>query len=526
MNDINNKHSIELACCMNYNLGNNITNYALYKYLSNEGYNVYVANLGTIGHELLDEIFINNPYSKEIICSASKSCFDVSFFNDKCDCFVLGSDQVLRYDFINKTNYYTCLNWVKHSKNKIAYASSFGVDHFEGDVTEVEKTKYFLKRFNKISVRENSGVDILKNTFGIEGTWVLDPVFLPKVDIYNELAANGTERIPREPFVGSYILDPSNEKLQLISKCSEQLTNYNNLVVLDFAKYREGICDIDFNALGNPKIEEWIAMIKNCDFFITDSFHGMCMALIFNKQFYIVCDKENWRGITRIKSLLELLHIEGRLIENTNFLDVEELINKKIDYDEINTILRSRQVESKQWLRAAMEETEANREYSFEDFVYDKFNDVNTKFIRYIDSEINKVKQQHYLSERCVRNELFILQRNKRNIIIDLKKIRNGNMEIIGWGAGDCFKRNYNRIKQFYNLKWVCDNNPEKWGCEIADGVKCISPKTLREMQDVLVVIMVDNVGASFDIANKLLEMGICNFDHIDNWIKFVENRK
>ena len=514
MNDVNKKHSIGLTCSMNYNLGNNITNYALYIYLSNKGFDINVLNVGTIGHELLDEMFINNPYLKNNIVSFSKNFFEVLSYSDKSDCFVLGSDQVFRYDFIRKSNYYTCLNWVNSSKNKIAYASSFGVDYFEGDITAVEKTKYFLKRFNKISVRENSGVDILKNTFGIDSTIVLDPVFLPQVDIYNELASNGTERIPSEPFVGSYILDPSAEKLQIVNKCSDRLTNSNNLVVLDSAKFRDGNCDFDFNSLSYPKIEEWIAMIKNCEFFITDSFHGMCMALIFNKQFYVVFNKENWRGITRIKSLLGMLHVENRLIENADSLDIEALLNEKIDYNEVNSILYNKKQESKNWLIDAL--VENIEQYSFEDFVYEKLNELNSSLTKYIDAEIRKINQQQHLNELCIRHKLFVLERNK-----GMK-----NMEIIGWGAGDCFKRNYNRIKQFYDLKWVCDSNPEKWGCEIEEGVKCISPKTLKEMEDVLVIIMVDNVGVSFDIANKLLEMGICNFDHIDNWMKFVLNKK
>lgn len=36
---------------------------------------------------------------------------------------------------------------------------------------------YWLQQFDAISVREETGVHLLREQYGVEGTWVLDPVF-------------------------------------------------------------------------------------------------------------------------------------------------------------------------------------------------------------------------------------------------------------------------------------------------------------------------------------------------------------
>ena len=51
-----------------------------------------------------------------------------------------------------------------------------------------------------------------------------------------------------------------------------------------------------------------LAHIKNCEFVMTDSFHGVCFAIIFNKPFAVYINKD--RGASRFYSLLKLLHLE------------------------------------------------------------------------------------------------------------------------------------------------------------------------------------------------------------------------
>ena len=53
-----------------------------------------------------------------------------------------------------------------------------------------------------------------------------------------------------------------------------------------------------------PSVSNWLNAIKTCKFLITDSFHGVCFAIIFNKPF--VCIKNQDRGGARFDTLCEL----------------------------------------------------------------------------------------------------------------------------------------------------------------------------------------------------------------------------
>ena len=65
-------------------------------------------------------------------------------------------------------------------------------------------------------------------------------------------------------------------------------------------------------------IPEWINYIKNCDIVITNSFHGIVFAILFNKKFISIplVDKEFIRMNQRITSLLSMLGLQNRLLKN------------------------------------------------------------------------------------------------------------------------------------------------------------------------------------------------------------------
>ena len=134
--------------------------------------------------------------------------------------------------------------------------------------------------------------------------------------------------------------------------------------------------------------------------------------------------------------------------------------------------------------------------------------------------EKNNFKGEIDSYDILMRKEL-IYKRDIRNVRAQKDSLLQGK-ELVAWGFGDCFRRNYDRIKSIYPLKYVCDNNQLKWGDTDIDGITCISPGQLREMKDVFVIIMVDSGCIAVSIANMLLDMGIRYFEHVENWL--IEN--
>lgn len=352
---INNKHDVALICLINNNYGNNLTNYALYQFLNEENYSVILIdqtqNAQWKPYKKKWELFAHVPFDTYDSIPSFDNKTDLKKLNQSCNTFLVGSDQLFRAIFVEGMDYHSCMDWVQSDKYKIAYATSFGTDDFEGGSEIKSKMKYYLKRFNAISVREYSGVNILKNEFGIDkGSWVLDPVFLCNKKYYEEMAHMGRIRIPKNNFIGAYILDPSEEKEKIINLLCDKY---------DIKKYNV-ICDGEMNEtdlqkkwnlsiLSKPVVEEWLANVLYSKIYITDSFHGLCFALIFNKDFFVVSKRGSWRGQTRLKSLLGYLKLEDRIIES-----VKELENGKIyehiDYKDVNFLLNDKILESKKWI--------------------------------------------------------------------------------------------------------------------------------------------------------------------------------
>jgi len=109
-----------------------------------------------------------------------------------CNKILIGGDQVFRNWRTN--NELSILRYfgdfVEGKKTLASYAASFGIDFFNGDSILKSKINKLLRRFDKISVRESSGVNILKDTFNIASIEVLDPVFLLRKEDYEKLIKN------------------------------------------------------------------------------------------------------------------------------------------------------------------------------------------------------------------------------------------------------------------------------------------------------------------------------------------------
>lgn len=246
-----------------------------------------------------------------------------SFLNDFFDNFVVGSDQV--FNFGESTNYVNMehfnkylLNFAKLNKRKIAFSASFG--HTKEDFIKrihpqkLELMKMSLKTFDFISVREKSGVQICKDLFNINAEWIIDPVFILDKSKYENLIKNSTKDYSNK--IISYVLDTNNE----YKKAYKYLSKKYNLDIIELAN-------------SNESVENWLTAIKNSKFLITDSFHGLCFAIIFNKPFICITNKK--RGATRFESILEMLNIENQCINNINEIYKKDCIFK-INYEKVN----------------------------------------------------------------------------------------------------------------------------------------------------------------------------------------------
>lgn len=245
-----------------------------------------------------------------------------------CNRIIIGGDQVFRNwqteDSLPITRYFG--DFVFGKKVLASYGASFGLDFFNGNNYLINECKKLLKRFDKIGIREQSGVNILKNTFDVNGTEVLDPVFLQEKEDYEKIIADASDiYTPDFKYLAYMVLDGSVG----FSDISEDLTaKLNGTKIININADKNG----DFN-----NIEQWLNYIKNAEFIITDSFHCVAMCIIFEKPFIVV--NRDYGGTARIINILNKFNLQERFKNTLDDINHEDILIK-IDWIKVREILK------------------------------------------------------------------------------------------------------------------------------------------------------------------------------------------
>lgn len=204
-------------------------------------------------------------------------------------------------------------------QKRIAYAASFGSWVKEADSRE-EDILPWLKQFDKISVRENSGVEYLQSK-GIDCIQTLDPTVLLDADEYNSICA--------EPIIdGKYILMFGwNVNADLIGVAKAVAKKFN-LPVYNIVPPPRGLMSGIKRELAIGPCE-FLSMVKNASFIVTNSFHGTAFSTTFEKPFVSVV---TGKADVRMESLLRQLGLSDCLLEKDD-IDFDKLMD--IDYSDV-----------------------------------------------------------------------------------------------------------------------------------------------------------------------------------------------
>lgn len=267
----------------------------------------------------------------------------------KFDAYIVGSDQVWRPKYSTcLSNYFLdFLDDNNHAK-RIAYSASFGVDNWEFTEGQTKQCSSLVKKFNAVSVREHSAINLCKEKLGIEVTLQLDPTLLLEKEDYIKLIEK--DNIPKsEGNLMIYILDKNKNNDEIIQVVSKEL-NLSSFSVMPKSKLNE----VDKYSIKDciyPPVTEWIRGFMDAEFIITDSFHGTVFSIIFNKPFISIGNQE--RGITRFSTLLKFVGLENRLILSLDELTTE-MIYESIDYIKINDIIKKKKMSAFKFIDHAL----------------------------------------------------------------------------------------------------------------------------------------------------------------------------
>lgn len=364
------------------NYGGILTAYAVQSAITKLG---YVAKTINFICDFIHEARIKSNFTyknKPLIADGFKKYFnlteechnyhDLKKLNSKTDTFVVGSDQVWRHggeqlwrwDLLPHFRYRGIyfLSFADNTKKLISCSASFGVNKFEGNRIITTLTKHFLKRFDYISVREKSGVDICKNVFDVPATHTLEPVFLLEDSDWNTLINDSKAKLPIGKYIAYYMLDQNQKKMKFLKRIQKDL----NMEVIDLSQ-----------DLTRPVVD-FVKYIANASFVVTDSFHGCCFSIIFKKQFIGLLNSH--RGATRFESLFPKLNLYNRILTNIEDFEAnKEMLYAPIDYDSVHKILEKEKEYTINWLKTALEAPKVRTYTEDEEYISTYFDELENE---------------------------------------------------------------------------------------------------------------------------------------------------
>lgn len=371
---------------LNNNYGGLLQAYALKEVLQSLGHEVIIINRQSkkvstfrkygsvvksilIGRTIAPNVLLNESFKEEIsretrkfrekfipnlthLITNNEGMHDLN--NMGFDAYVVGSDQCWRPRYSPSIrNYFLDFAINDNGVKRIAYAASFGVSHWEFTDEDTAACSELLKRFDAISVREDSAIDLIKNKLErTDAIHVLDPTMLLNKEHYNDLVES--ENAPASPGnLNVYVLDKTPEKDKLVRQIEAklQLKAFEILPVKRLNEQKVTKDNMEDFVYPNPA--SWIRGFQDAKFVVTDSFHGTVFSILHNVPFVVIGNIE--RGLSRFQSLLKLFGLEDRLITDVDPIKIEYFTDKKIDWARVNKILDKEREKSLEFLKKGLQ---------------------------------------------------------------------------------------------------------------------------------------------------------------------------
>lgn len=260
----------------------------------------------------------------------------------KDDIVIVGSDTVWSQNVTGKYLHSYLLDFLPNSITKIAYAASIGGGNDVGDAADVFKQN--LVAFKAISTRERNSVNILQELSGKTVEDVCDPSLLLSQEEYSEI-----EKIKktRKPYLIVFSLS-GDEKVETVAKYVKKT---KGLKIVNIAPTYLKYADTNFFGL---RPGEWLYLIHNASFIVTDSFHGTIFSIIYRKPFFSIKVQIQTGGRVKANGRVENLLIQTGLLERyvDNFVPVNYHI--EIDYSKVESQIEKYINRSQVWLEDAL----------------------------------------------------------------------------------------------------------------------------------------------------------------------------
>lgn len=347
-----------ITCHDVYNVGASLQAYALQTYLASLGNDVEIIdykpdylsnhyNLKTISNPIFDKPLVREAYILAKLPSRLKALkgkrkknfdnFREDYLNltkryssidelrqtpPVADLYIAGSDQIWNTFFQNGKDPAFYLDFGNEKVKKVSYAASFSTESVPAEYKEMISN--WLKGLDYISVRESSGLRVLESLGIKNGIQVSDPVFLLNKKVWEQFDLSSNEN--------NYVLVYDFDGNQNIKEIAQKISSDRNCKIYSIQNF--DYADKCFNQTGPI---EFLKLIKNAKYVVSNSFHATAFSIIFGKQFWVLNRGEAIN--TRMHDLTESLGILDRLVSTKEDIDSNAKIDFELVYEKLNSMI-------------------------------------------------------------------------------------------------------------------------------------------------------------------------------------------
>lgn len=271
------------------------------------------------------------------------------------DILVSGSDQIWKPGVVDDGFVFNFIP-VGSTKRVVSYASSVSVNNLP--VVYIDYMKKALSKYAAVSVREKKTAeqfraDIYENTEA-----VLDPTLLIDRDEWYSLAG---KRMINEKYIFCYMLGDNRKQRKQIIKFAKKhnlkLVTIPHIVNSSIFTFRAEDFHFGDTQLYKVGIPDFLALIRDAEIVITDSFHAGVFSYVFHKEFFLLerptNNPEDVMNV-RIYDLVDLFGVPERVVPIDDELLHKVCQVKDIDYSQVDKRVLDKREESRRYLISAL----------------------------------------------------------------------------------------------------------------------------------------------------------------------------
>lgn len=311
-----------------YNYGNRLQNYAtckIYEKLDCETVNLILQNENFLNKakSVIKMLVGRKEFSRESTLSPERlAAFDsfnrhlsfqvINSLHDKklkqFDYFSVGSDTIWN---LGEKSFYDDWRYLQFCEpaQRIALAPSFGSDSLTD--RQMVRLSHYVEDYPCLSMREESGVSLIRQASGKDAVALCDPTLVLDRSDWRRVSRGGLT--PDHPYIFAYLLgERSSEANDALGYAVDHVASD---VILLSDREEEG------ELPAGPA--EFISLIENAAYVITDSFHGAVFAALFETPLSIVHRIEGGatkaRLFSRLDNLSHKLGLENKVMGSDDF---------------------------------------------------------------------------------------------------------------------------------------------------------------------------------------------------------------